>query len=94
MSETWDTLVPEAAPRYSTLAAGLMWMLSTPAITAAAARQRCHSGWALAGPRHSKWVRRMTGVRGRAEPGASGSDLKCVWGDAGSGLSCGCVCTA
>jgi len=36
MSETWETLVPEAAPRYSTLPPGLMWMLSTPAKTDAA----------------------------------------------------------
>lgn len=36
MSDTCDTLVPEAAPRYSTLPPGLMWMLSTPASTEAA----------------------------------------------------------
>lgn len=36
MSDTWETLVPEAAPRYSTLPPGLMWMLSTPASTEAA----------------------------------------------------------
>ena len=36
MSETWLTEVPDAAPRYRTLAPGLMWMLSTPASTEAA----------------------------------------------------------
>jgi len=36
MSDTWETLVPEAAPRYRTLPPGLMWMLSTPAKTDAA----------------------------------------------------------
>lgn len=36
MSETWDTVVPDAAPRYSTLAPGLIWILSTPPTMAAA----------------------------------------------------------
>ena len=35
-SETWDTLVPDAAPKYKTLLPGGMWILSTPPKTAAA----------------------------------------------------------
>ena len=30
MSETCETLVPDAAPKYRTFKPGLMWMLSTP----------------------------------------------------------------
>lgn len=30
ISDTWDTLVPEAAPKYKTFEPGLMWILSTP----------------------------------------------------------------
>lgn len=40
MSETWDTVVPEAAPRYMTLAPGLMWIWSTPPKMAAASLER------------------------------------------------------
>ena len=36
MSDTWLTVVPEAAPRYSTLLPGLIWMASTPPKMAAA----------------------------------------------------------
>lgn len=40
MSETWDTVVPEAAPRYMTFAPGLMWILSIPPKMAAASLER------------------------------------------------------
>lgn len=40
MSETWETVVPEAAPRYSTLHPGLMWIWSTPPRMAAASLER------------------------------------------------------
>lgn len=40
MSETWDTVVPEAAPRYMTFAPGLMWIWSTPPKMAAASLER------------------------------------------------------
>ena len=45
MSETWDTLVPDAAPRYNTFAPGLMWMLSTPASTEAASFDLQRGEW-------------------------------------------------
>lgn len=40
MSETCETLVPDAAPRYRTFALGLMWMLSMPASMEAASFDR------------------------------------------------------
>merc|ERR1719215_2528391 len=40
MSLTWDTLVPAAAPKYSTFEPGLIQMLSTPPRTAAAILDR------------------------------------------------------
>lgn len=40
ISETWDTVVPEAAPRYMTFAPGLMWIWSTPPKMAAASLER------------------------------------------------------
>lgn len=36
MSDTWLTVVPEAAPRYMTLLPGLMWISATPPKMAAA----------------------------------------------------------
>jgi len=36
MSDTWLTVVPEAAPRYKTLEPGLMYMFPTPPMMAAA----------------------------------------------------------
>jgi hypothetical protein len=36
ISETWDTVVPEAAPRYKTLDPGFIQMFSTPPTMAAA----------------------------------------------------------
>jgi hypothetical protein len=35
-SDTWETVVPEAAPKYKTLAPGLIQMFSIPPTTAAA----------------------------------------------------------
>lgn len=40
MSETWDTVVPEAAPRYMTFAPGLIYIWSTPPKIAAASLER------------------------------------------------------
>uniref|UniRef100_A0A2M4CA94 Putative secreted protein n=1 Tax=Anopheles marajoara TaxID=58244 RepID=A0A2M4CA94_9DIPT len=39
-SETCETVVPEAAPRYSTFDPGGIWILSTPPSTAAASFER------------------------------------------------------
>ena len=36
MSETCETVVPEAPPKYNTLEPGLMWVSPTPPIIAAA----------------------------------------------------------
>lgn len=40
MSDTWDTVVPDAAPRYMTFEPGLMWIWSTPPKMAAASFDR------------------------------------------------------
>ena len=40
MSDTWETVVPDAAPKYNTFEPGLMKMSSTPPITAAAIFER------------------------------------------------------
>lgn len=40
MSETCDTVVPEAAPRYMTFTPGLIWIWSTPPRMAAASFER------------------------------------------------------
>ena len=40
ISLTWDTVVPDAAPRYSTLLFGLIYISDTPPMTAAAILER------------------------------------------------------
>ena len=40
MSETCETVVPEAAPRYRTLLPGFIWILSIPPKMAAASLER------------------------------------------------------